>query len=101
MIFLDEISGEIAKLENQPATYVTMEKLAWLYIVRDHITLSQAKGFVSAANTETIPDVGTSDFLIACAGKPMPEVMLVMDELMETLNSIHPKLYTAVMDRLK
>ena len=100
MINLDEINGEIAKLEIQPATYVTMEKLAWLYIVRDHITLSTAKRSVSADNRDTVPEAGTSDFLMACAGKPVAEVMLVMDELMDTLKTLHPRLYDAVLAKL-
>ena len=98
MIYLDEINGEIAKLEDQPSTYITMEKLAWLYIVRDHITLSTSK---PPDSPDTVPKTGASDFCAVCCGKPVPEVMQVMDELMETLIEIYPKLYNAVMDRLK
>ena len=97
MINLDEINGEIAKLESQPTTYVTVERLAWLYVVRDHITLSAAKNIVSATNYDTVPEIGTSDFLLACAGKPISDVMRTIDELMTTIRTIHPQLYDAVL----
>ena len=100
MISLDEINSEIAKLEAQPSTYAIMERLAWLYIVRDHITLSAAKHTVSPANRDTVPEAGTSAFLLACAGKPVSEVMQLMDELMATLQTLHPRLYEAVLAQL-
>lgn len=89
MINLDEINSEIAKLESQGTTYATIERLSWLYTVRDHIA-EQPKG--------KIPD-GESDFRKCCSGKAICEVMDVMDELMETLLIIQPRLYDVVMDK--
>ena len=89
MINLDEINNEIEKLESQPASYASIERLSWFYTVRDHIT-SQPKG--------EIPD-GESDFRKCCSGKAICEVMDVMDELMDTLLIIQPRLYNAVMNR--
>ena len=97
MINLDEINGEITKLESQPTTYITIERLAWLYIVRDHQTISPAS--VPAVTGIEIPQ-GESEFMRACAGKTISEVMAVMDELMEVLMAIQPRLYDAVMDKL-
>ena len=97
MVNLDEINGEIAKLENQPSTYITIERLAWLYIVRDHLTVSPVS--VPAVSGLDIPH-GDSDFMCGCAGKTINQVMEIMDELMETLSIIQPRLYDAVMDRL-
>ena len=97
MINLDEINGEIAKLESQPSTYVTIERLAWLYIVRDHLTVSPVS--VPAVTGIDIPQ-RDSEFMCNCAGKTINQVMQIMDELMETLNIIQPSLYYAVMNRL-
>ena len=88
MISLDEINDEIAKLESQPASYATIEKLSWLYTVKDH--LSPGGGIPS----------GKSEYMCACKKKSVPEVMDVMDELMDALVIIQPKLYYAVMDKL-
>ena len=97
MVNLDEVNGEIAKLESQPSTYVTIERLAWLYVVRDHLTVSPV----------TVPPVtgiempqGDSEFMCNCAGKTINQVMEIMDELMQTISIIQPRLYDAVMDRL-
>ena len=97
MINLDEINGEIAKLESQPSTYITIERLAWLYIVRDHLTVSPVS--VPAVAGLEIPQ-GDSEFMCNCAGKTINQVMQIIDELMTTLSIIQPRLYSAVMDRL-
>ena len=92
MISIEEISGEIAKLESQPATYATIERLSWLYVVRDHLT-------VPAVTESGIPG-GDSEYFCACAGKSIAEVMAVMDELMSALMVIQPRLYAAVLAKL-
>ena len=38
MINTDELDKEILMLEKKDTTYANCERLAWLYIVRDHIT---------------------------------------------------------------
>ena len=94
MINLDEINAEIAKLEDSPLSYSTVERLAWLFIVRDHITSAPA---VSVAGE--IPK-GDSEFMRACSGKSVCQVMGIADELMEALMVMQPRLYNAVMDKL-
>ena len=92
MMNLDEINGEIAKLEQQPATYASMEKLSCLYVVRDHLTASPAGAEIPR---------GASDFMQACAGKTIKGVMQVMDDLMDALMILQPRLYDAVMEKLR
>ena len=89
MISLDEINNEIQKLENQPASYATIERLSWLYTVKDHI-----------APIEGVMPKGNTEYMIACSGKSVGCVMEVMDELMSTLYVIQPGLYKAVMERI-
>ena len=97
MVNIDEINGEISKLESQPATFVTIEKLAWLYIVRDHLTITPVS--VPTVTGTEIPK-GDSEFMQACSGKSISQVMAVMDELMDALQVIQPRLYDAVMNKL-
>ena len=87
---IDEINGEITKLENQPASYQNIERLAWLYIVRDHLT-EPVKGEMPK---------GESEYFCACAGKSISDVMAVMDDLMDALMVIQPRLYQAVLTKL-
>ena len=86
MITMTEINSEIESLENQPASFATIQKLSWLYTVRDHMT-------------QTVPH-GDSDFRRACAGKKLCDVMDIVDELMTVLLAVQPRLYHAVMDKL-
>lgn len=88
MIDVNEVNAEIAKLEAMPLSYQTAERLSWLYIVRDH------------AIHPVIECYGDSPCMKACAGKPVDQVMLVVDELMDTLHIIQPRLYDAVLNRL-
>ena len=37
IISIDEVNKTIIELEQHDTTYATCEKLAWLYIVKDHI----------------------------------------------------------------
>lgn len=98
MLNIDEINGEIARLERQPLTYVTVERLAWLYIVRDHTVLASEP--LVKTNTEKTAPGGDSDFCKACEGKSIESVMDVVDELMDTLHVMQPRVYNAVMQKL-
>ena len=90
MINIDEINAEIAKLEKEPTTYSSIQKLSWLYTVRDHI---------KETPTGEMPR-GDSDYYCACSGKSISEVMAVMNELMDALMVIQPRLYDAVLMKL-
>ena len=91
MINLEEINGEISKLESQPASYSTIEKLSWLYTVRDHIK--------SVPIGDSMPK-GESEYYCACCNKSIGEVMEVMDDLMDALMVLQPRLYNIVMAKL-
>ena len=86
MITLDEINGEISKLQAQPPTYQTIGVLADLYIVRD------------AMQRTEIPQESSTEFRQACSGNP--DALTVFDELMSTLQIVQPKLYECVMRKL-
>lgn len=55
----------------------------------------------SGAAPETVDYHSDSDFSRMVDGRSASDIMPVMDELMETLRMIHPKLYTGVMNRLR
>ena len=98
MILIDEINGEIAKLEAQTQTYQTIERLAALYTVRDHNTIPTTQ--IMPAEPSAVNVEATSPFLARCAGEPVCEIMAIMDELMSTIQVLMPKLYDGVMQRL-
>lgn len=99
MIIIDEINGEIAKLEAQTQTYQTIERLAALYTVRDHNTIPTME--ITRTETSPVEVEATSPFLSLCAGEPVCDVLAVMDELMSTIQVMMPRLYDGVMRRLQ
>lgn len=96
MLNLDIINDEILMLETKrDTTYSVIEKLAPLYIVRDHLTNA-------APVAQPVPlDVsGNTDFLQAVSGKDSVQVFAVVDELMTTLQATNLRLYNAVMRKV-
>ena len=93
MISIDELNKTILDLEtNRDTTYATCERLAWLYIVRDHLTQKMSK--------EPLTLAGESEFLAAVNGKCGDAVWKIMDELAETVKMLHPRVYESVLKKL-
>lgn len=94
MLNAEVIDREILELEHHDTTYATCEKLAWLYIVRDHMNGSQQ------VQSKPVTTSGKSEFLNALNGKDSVNAWSIMDELMETLKAIYPKAYSRVMVKI-
>lgn len=89
MISLDEVEKTILELEGKDTSFAVCEKLSYLYIVRDHIK--------PAGRIDTN---GTSDFMRTISKKETVDVLKVLDELMQTLAVVQPKLYEATLSAL-
>lgn len=102
MVDLDIINGTIAEWEAKELTFVVVERLAWLYIVRDN-ALMQVKE-TTGKEPVVMPTVAMSsgsEFMEACSKTDTVKVWNVLDETMETLKTIQPKLYEAILRKLK
>ena len=95
MINIDELESTILELEQHDTTYATCEKLAWLYIVRDHISNTPR------AASETVPEIGKSEFMTACAGCDIMQVLVIIDEHMEAIKALYPREYNALIAKIK
>lgn len=93
MISIEEVNKSILELEEKDTTFATCEKLAWLYIIKDHITDIGRKAKLQA--------VGKSEFMQAVDGKDETKVWSVIDELMSTLKVFNLKTYQAVIMKLE
>jgi hypothetical protein len=99
-----ELTDAINVLSNAKHTIQNCEKLAAVYTVRDHMypTKPIERGY--SANSNIADDVvglyGRSDFLVAISEKKPSEAWLLMDDLMNTLYAINPRLYDSVMRRI-
>ena len=93
MLNVDEINKEILNLETKrDTTYAAIEKLAPLYIVRDHLRGSEPSGSISTQ--------GQTVFERAIAGKDFSDVLPILCDLMSTLEAVNPVLYRKVIEKL-
>ena len=94
MIDLEIVEREINDIEvSKDTTYRTCERLAWLYVVRDHLRPTQAD-----PRTQVMEG---SEFLEACSGVSYPALMEVLDEHMQTLAVVQPRVYDALMRKIR
>lgn len=92
MISIDEIDKTILELEAHDTTYATCEKLAWLYICRDHL--------VSMEGPATAKTSGSA-FLDAVDGCPINKALKIIDEHMECIKNLYPREYEVIVGKIK
>ena len=77
--------------------------LAAFYTIRREMFPEESRpeySFAAAPIRNSIDYDSGSDFSKAISGKDQNDVISLMDDLMNTLSIIQPRLYAAVMDRL-
>ena len=57
--------------------------------------------FAQTPSNETVGLYGESDFLSAIEGKDMQSVFMVMNELMDTMQVLQPRIYDSVMRKVQ
>lgn len=95
MISIEELDKTILELEQRDTTYATCEKLAWLYVVKDHLQPIQKM------DPRSVEKSGGSEFLSACEGKPVEKVLQVIDEHMECIKALYPREYNAIIEKIR
>ena len=95
-----ELLSAIAECEAGTNNFQNCQKLATLYTIYDHL-YTEPVTLQETVQENKIGDYGDSDFLQTVSGKKAEEVWKVVDELMETVNALQPKLYEAVLRKLK
>lgn len=93
MINLETIERSIDELEHREASYRTCERLAWLYVVRDHL--------LPSSRDERTQYLEGSEFLEACSGISYPALMEVLNEHVQTLAVVQPKAYEALLRKIR
>ena len=110
MLDRKEIDIEIARLEYGESSYPAYAKLANLYTIRDcmdrqgrpetyEASHSAAPATIEASSA--VGDYGDSDFLRTVYGKDPAEVWTIMDDLMDTLHTVNPRVYEGVMRKIR
>lgn len=102
MIKEDELYEAIGDLEAcENPTFQTCQKLATFYTIKNELYGEKKNEIKSSQPRNIINNYGDSKFLNAINGVNIEKVLDVIDELMETLSVINPRLYDGVMRKLK
>lgn len=102
---LKEAIAECAGQRNPNAN--TAIKLAAYYIILDHLHEDQSKaqdspsGYSFASGYDMIQANSDSDFSKIISGKNTSSVMKVIDDLMDALSVMYPRLYQSTLEKLK
>lgn len=104
-----EIDIEIARLEYGESSYPAYAKLATLYTIKNQITKSEQNqqdpakehSLSSAPEPEFVGLYGDSEFLREIEGRNKEDVLLIVDDLMDTLQVANPRVYNGVMRKLR
>lgn len=101
-----ELVDAIDQLENGKHSIQNCEKLAAIYTVLDHLYGEEKQmpilsGYSNDNKIESeIGLYGKSNFLKSIAGKPAKEAWLLMDELVEALQVLNPRLMSNFFEKL-
>ena len=110
MITQQDLQEAIAECQGQRNPNAsTCIKLAAFYTIRRELFGEEKEagplpGYSYAMQTEPetiIVNESGSEFAEAINGRRQEEIWPLMDEMMDTIHAIHPRLYRAVMGRLR
>ena len=85
---IEVIEKSIKELEQAEATYASCERLASLYIVRDHMQQMTTKKMTG------------SDFIEEAVAAGFEKTVEIMNEHMEVIKLLHPKEYEAILQKM-
>ena len=98
-----ELIDAINQLEEGKHSIQNCERLAAIYTVLDHLYKEPDIGYSYDNKVEaetTIGRYGESDFLKRVAGKPIVPVWQLINELVDALRVLNPKLLNNFLDKL-
>ena len=95
MVSLDLVNESILELEQKDTSFANCERLAWLYIVKDHL-----QGYIEPKESKTTVK-GNSEFLQAVNNKNPELIWPVLDELVEVVKITQPRVYDKLIKSIK
>lgn len=103
MITEKELLEAIYECQREPITSFKRGTLADLFIIYDHLFgVPVDAGYSSANEVEnTIFTNGDTEFLAKVNGKDTEKIMIILDELMEAIKTLHPRMYDHIIDKIE
>jgi hypothetical protein len=96
-----ELLNAIAECESSNESFQNCQKLATLYIIYDHLYSEPNSPEVERVQMNVIETDRNSEFMQLINGKQIEPVLDLVDELMETIKILQPRLYDSALRRLK
>lgn len=96
-----ELCDAIEECENAPASFQNCEKLAVFYSLYDRLFAEKPVEIEQRSVKNEVQTSANSDFLRVIAGKDWTSLLVILDELMDTIKILQPRLYDAVMQKLQ
>ena len=94
---INEITEEIARLENGDTNWQNIERLSWLHTVYEHMT--GHRDDVIHVGADSMPEYA-GELGKAVSGKNIDSVMNILSEHMAVIKVLHPKEYQAVIEKI-
>ena len=102
MIAKRELQNAIDEYKKAPATFANCEKLATYLVLFDHLYSDTQEVTKVERITEVVIDTdGESEFLRMIRGEDPRRIWAIMDELMQTIKLINPRLYDGVINKIE
>lgn len=101
MIRLDEVEDAIRELDSAPHNYDTAKRLATFLTLREFLSVDENKKSRAFSAVSGARNLGDSEFLLAVSEAGEEYAWEVLDGLMDTLAGLQPRMYDAVMRRLR
>lgn len=94
---ITEIEKEILSLEQSDTNWQNIQKLSWLYTVRDHMARNNIAEIQDAK--KMMPKY-SGEFGEVVSGVDIDGLMNILSEHMSVVKILHPKEYQAVLNRI-
>ncbi|MCM1164664.1 MAG: hypothetical protein NC299_12630 [Lachnospiraceae bacterium] len=98
MLTEQELYDAIRECESSPVSYRNCEKLAVFYTLYDKLYGEPAETKTSRVAVQPVSD---SEFMRLISGKDWSALLEILDELMDSIKILQPRLYDAVMRKLR
>lgn len=102
-----ELEDAISQLQEGKHSIQNVEKIAAIYTLMDHMYPVQSMPVIDRGYSgdnmvdDKISVQGDSEFLRTIDGKPFDKAFDLLDELIQTICVLHPKLYRSFMEKLE
>ena len=98
MVTERELLDVLRECESASSSFQNCEKLAVFHALNDKYFADDAE---TRVKTPEIRPVSDSEFMTLIAGKDWSSLLAILDELMDTVKILQPRLYDAVMQKLR